>query len=156
MTAALDRLMELLCDPGTRQVHQGGSRLKSRRGPQMAICAVATSILTAVYHTLKPGAPHHDPPTAKTKWPTSATECQFNDRPVAALLTRNAVVFPVMTGLVPVIHVLVRAAKTWMTGPSPVMTMGDGRLMQRRFHSGRVGRRSVWNSAMTGAERGGL
>jgi transposase len=35
-------------------------RLKSRRGPQKAICAVAASILTAIYHMLKSGAPHHD------------------------------------------------------------------------------------------------
>ena len=31
-------------------------RLKSRRGPQKAICAVAASILTAIYHMLKNGA----------------------------------------------------------------------------------------------------
>ena len=35
-------------------------RLKSRCGPQKAICAVAASILTAVYHMLKNGTPHHD------------------------------------------------------------------------------------------------
>jgi transposase len=35
-------------------------RLKSRRGPQKAICAVAASILTAVYHMLKDGTPYHD------------------------------------------------------------------------------------------------
>jgi transposase len=35
-------------------------RLKSRRGPQKAICAVAASILTAIYHMLKTGVPHHD------------------------------------------------------------------------------------------------
>lgn len=35
-------------------------RLKSRRGPQKAICAVAASILTAIYHMLKNGTPHHD------------------------------------------------------------------------------------------------
>ena len=35
-------------------------RLKSRRGPQKAICAVAASILTAIYHMLKSGVPHHD------------------------------------------------------------------------------------------------
>jgi hypothetical protein len=33
-------------------------RLPSRRGPQKAICAVATSLLTAIYNTLKSGAPH--------------------------------------------------------------------------------------------------
>lgn len=36
------------------------NRLKSRRGPQKAICAVAASILTAIYHMLKTGARHHD------------------------------------------------------------------------------------------------
>ena len=35
-------------------------RLKSRRGPQKAICAVAASILTAVYHMLKDGTVYQD------------------------------------------------------------------------------------------------
>ena len=35
-------------------------RLQTRRGPQKAICAVAASILTAIYHILKDGAPHKD------------------------------------------------------------------------------------------------
>ena len=35
-------------------------RLRSRRGPQKAICAVAASILTAVYHILKDGTPYQD------------------------------------------------------------------------------------------------
>lgn len=35
-------------------------RLQSRRGPQKAICAVAASILTAIYHILKNGTPHCD------------------------------------------------------------------------------------------------
>ena len=35
-------------------------RLQSRRGPQKAICAVAASILTAIYHMLKNGTSHHD------------------------------------------------------------------------------------------------
>jgi transposase len=35
-------------------------RLQSRRGPQKAICAVAASILTAIYHILKDGAEHRD------------------------------------------------------------------------------------------------
>jgi len=35
-------------------------RLKSRRGPQKAICAVAASILTAIYHMLKDGTSHQD------------------------------------------------------------------------------------------------
>ncbi len=35
-------------------------RLRGRRGPQKAICAVAASILTAVYHMLKSGAAHRD------------------------------------------------------------------------------------------------
>jgi transposase len=35
-------------------------RLRSRRGPQKAICAVAASILTAVYHMLKNGTPYED------------------------------------------------------------------------------------------------
>ena len=35
-------------------------RLRSRRGPQEAICAVAASILTAIYHMLKSNLPHRD------------------------------------------------------------------------------------------------
>ncbi len=35
-------------------------RLSGRRGRQKAICAVAASILTAIYHMLKSGAPHRD------------------------------------------------------------------------------------------------
>jgi hypothetical protein len=35
-------------------------RLQTRRGPQKAICAVAASILTAIYHMLKNGTRHHD------------------------------------------------------------------------------------------------
>jgi transposase len=35
-------------------------RLQSRRGPQKAICAVAASILTAIYHIVRDGTEHHD------------------------------------------------------------------------------------------------
>jgi len=35
-------------------------RLQARRGPQKAICAVAASLLTAIYHMLKNGTRHHD------------------------------------------------------------------------------------------------
>jgi len=35
-------------------------RLRSRRGPQKAICAVAASMLTAIYHMLRSGASHRD------------------------------------------------------------------------------------------------
>src|SRR5207237_7336361 len=35
-------------------------RLCGRRGPQKAICAVAASILTAIYHMLKDGTEHQD------------------------------------------------------------------------------------------------
>jgi transposase len=35
-------------------------RLQSRRGPQKAICAVAASILTAIYHILRDGTEHRD------------------------------------------------------------------------------------------------
>jgi len=35
-------------------------RLQSKRGPQKAICAVAASLLTAIYHMLKDGTFHHD------------------------------------------------------------------------------------------------
>ena len=35
-------------------------RIQSRRGPQKAICAVAASILTAIYHILKDGTGHRD------------------------------------------------------------------------------------------------
>jgi transposase len=36
-------------------------RLKSRRGPQKAVCAVAASMLTAIYHMLNDGTVHQDP-----------------------------------------------------------------------------------------------
>ena len=35
-------------------------RLQAKRGPQKAICAVAASILTAIYHMLKDGVAHVD------------------------------------------------------------------------------------------------
>jgi transposase len=35
-------------------------RLQTKRGPQKAICAVAASLLTAIYHMLKDGTVHHD------------------------------------------------------------------------------------------------
>jgi len=35
-------------------------RLQAKRWPQKAICAVAASILTAIYHILKHGTEHHD------------------------------------------------------------------------------------------------
>lgn len=35
-------------------------RLQSKRGPQKAICAVAASLLTAIYHMLKDGTLHQD------------------------------------------------------------------------------------------------
>jgi transposase len=35
-------------------------RLQAKRGPQKAICAVAASILTAIYHMLKDGVVHAD------------------------------------------------------------------------------------------------
>src|SRR6202163_93551 len=52
-------------------------RLQAKRGPQKAICAVAASILTAIYHILKDGTEHHDlgsayfdrrPLEAKASW----------------------------------------------------------------------------------------
>jgi len=36
------------------------NRLRSRRGPKKAICAVAASMLTAIYHMLKDGTNHQD------------------------------------------------------------------------------------------------
>ena len=36
------------------------NRLKCRRGPKQAICAVAASMLTAIYHMLKNGVEHQD------------------------------------------------------------------------------------------------
>jgi transposase len=35
-------------------------RLRARCGPQKAVCAVAASILTAIYHMLRDGIPHRD------------------------------------------------------------------------------------------------
>jgi hypothetical protein len=43
------------------------NRLRSQRGPKKAICAVAASILTAIYHMLKDGTFHQDlGPTTST------------------------------------------------------------------------------------------
>jgi hypothetical protein len=36
-------------------------RLRQRRGPKKAICAVAASILTAIYHMLRDGTCYRDP-----------------------------------------------------------------------------------------------
>lgn len=36
------------------------NRLRTRRGPKKAICAVAAAMLTAIYHMLKNGVEHHD------------------------------------------------------------------------------------------------
>ncbi len=36
-------------------------RLRGRRGPKKAICAVAASMLTAIYHMLKAGTAYVDP-----------------------------------------------------------------------------------------------
>jgi transposase len=36
------------------------NRLRSKRGPKKAICAVAASMLTAIYHMLKDGTEHQD------------------------------------------------------------------------------------------------
>jgi transposase len=36
------------------------NRLRGKRGPKIAICAVAASMLTAIYHMLKDGTEHHD------------------------------------------------------------------------------------------------
>lgn len=36
------------------------NRLRAKRGPQKAICAVGASMLTAIYHMLKDGTQHHD------------------------------------------------------------------------------------------------
>lgn len=36
------------------------NRLRGKRGPKVAICAVAASLLTAIYHMLKDGAVHRD------------------------------------------------------------------------------------------------
>jgi hypothetical protein len=36
------------------------NRLRARGGAKKAICAVAASMLTAIYHMLKDGTQHHD------------------------------------------------------------------------------------------------
>ena len=36
-------------------------QISARRGPQKAVCAVAASLLTAIYHMLKDGTEHQDP-----------------------------------------------------------------------------------------------
>lgn len=70
-------------------------RLRHRRGPKKAICAVAASILTAVYHMLREGTFYNDlgpnhftrvNPTARAKALASQIEklgfvCSFTQRP---------------------------------------------------------------------------
>lgn len=50
--------------PATRtkatDLHAQFMRLRARRGPKKAICAVAASILTAAYHMLKDGTFYED------------------------------------------------------------------------------------------------
>jgi transposase len=41
-------------------LHAQFHRIRSRRGPKKAICAVAASILTAIYHMLKDGTCYQD------------------------------------------------------------------------------------------------
>jgi hypothetical protein len=36
------------------------NRIRGKRGPKVAICAVAASLLTAIYHMLKDGTTHQD------------------------------------------------------------------------------------------------
>src|ERR1019366_7059170 len=36
------------------------NRLRGKQGPKKAICAVAASMLTAIYHILKDSVPHED------------------------------------------------------------------------------------------------
>ncbi len=52
-------------------------RLQAKRGPQKAICAVAASILTAIYHMLKNGVAHAD-----------LGPSYFDNRPRQAKVTR--------------------------------------------------------------------
>jgi hypothetical protein len=48
--------------------YQAFLRLRARRGPQKAICAVAASLLTAIYHMLRT-----EPSTKISASPTSTT-----------------------------------------------------------------------------------
>ncbi len=49
------RAQEEKCHPGQFQ------RLRARRGAKKAVCAVAASMLTAIYHMLKTGTAYVDP-----------------------------------------------------------------------------------------------
>ena len=53
------------------------NRLKARRGPKKAICAVAASMLTAIYHMLKDGVEHND-----------LGACHFDRRPAVIKANR--------------------------------------------------------------------
>ena len=49
-------------------------RLSAKRGPKIALCAVAASLLTAIYHMLKNGAAHEDPGAGH--FDRRSTECK--------------------------------------------------------------------------------
>lgn len=52
--------MRLGGQAGEEQLRAQFCRLQARRGPQKAICAVAASLLRAIYHRLKNGTFHQD------------------------------------------------------------------------------------------------
>ena len=56
-------------------------RLKSRRGPQKAICAVAAAMLTTIYHMLKDGTQFQDLGAASLRSTPSRGQGQASGRP---------------------------------------------------------------------------
>jgi transposase len=60
-------------------------RLRGRRGPKKAICAVAASILTAAYHMLKDGTAYHDLGPAHFERRSKQTQAQRLVRRLADL-----------------------------------------------------------------------
>jgi len=71
------------------------NRLRAKRGPKKAICAVAASMLTAIYHMLKDGTniatsgaayfdavrPRSKPIASSPNSPSSASRSSFNPSP---------------------------------------------------------------------------
>lgn len=60
-------------------------RLRARRGPKKAVCAVAASILTAAYHMLKNGTPYADPGPEHFHKPAPATRAKALARQIERL-----------------------------------------------------------------------
>ena len=57
------------------------NRLRGKRGPKVAICAVAASLLTAIFHMLKDGPAHQDLGAGYFDQPLAGSQSQASGRP---------------------------------------------------------------------------